>query len=243
MRMIRSLSKSGLVASMALLALGCVEFDASNSFSNDAQVFSSVEEIMVVDEGTSRFAAAREVFERKCTGCHHAFERYTEEELGAWLTPGDSNGSMLYQYLKGSGLSPASMPPNASLSDADRETIRAWIDGMEASDEGSATVEVDEVPESGVDALAAARFSAALTVIQSKCTSCHSRSFAGYTTEEQFIENGYAVARSTTDSKVYYRMKGGGGGAAGSANMPTNGVSISSAELATGAAWINGISP
>ncbi len=230
-------------AALAVLATGCLEFEASNSFSNDAQVFSSVEEIVVVDEETSRFAAARGVFERKCTGCHHAFERYTEEELSNWLTPGDSSGSMLYQYLKGSGLTPASMPPNSSLADADREVIRAWIDGMESGKEENTPIEADEDPDSVVDSAAAERFSAALGVIQSKCSSCHSGSFADYTTESQFIENGYAVVGSTADSKVYYRMKGGGGGAAGRANMPTNGVSISSAELATVAAWINGISP
>jgi hypothetical protein len=130
-----SMSCFGLLAALTVFVSGCLEFEASNSFSNDAQVFSSVEEIVVVDEESSRFAAAREVFERKCTGCHHAFERYTEEELGSWLTPGDSEGSVLYQYLKGSGLNPASMPPNSSLADVDLESIRTWIDGME-TDEG-----------------------------------------------------------------------------------------------------------
>jgi mono/diheme cytochrome c family protein len=220
---------------------GCLQFEVSNSFTNDAQIFDSVEAITVTDEASARFAAARDVFERKCTGCHHSFDKYSESELSAWVTAGSADDSVIYQYLKGSGLQPASMPTNSSLSDADRLTIKTWIDGMNITPSASPS---PEASSGGTDS-AASRFEAVQSLFSSKCYSCHGTGSSSgdfqSLSEQDFIDAGFAVPGSPVDSSVYYRLKGGGGGASGTANMPKNSGTITSDELEAMAAWINGL--
>ena len=221
-----------------LVQSGCLQFEVSNSFSNDAQLFESVEAITVTDEASARFAAAREVFSRKCTGCH-SFDKYSESELSPWVTVGSADDSVLYQYLKGSGFQSASMPPNSALSDADRATIKTWIDGMVMSASPS-----PEASSGGAD-IAASKFEAVQSLLSSKCLSCHGSASANgdfqSLSEQDFVDAGFVVPGSPTDSSLYYRLKGASGGASGAANMPKNALTITTDELDAMAAWINGL--
>ncbi len=130
------LSAPLILMSLALLSSACGEFEPTNSFSQDQELYQAIAAIDTTTDAGARFSAARDVFERKCTGCHglvsHSFHVYEEGDfVGYYVTAGDSGSSRLYRYLKGSGLSPATMPEGASLSTEDLETLKDWIDGLE----------------------------------------------------------------------------------------------------------------
>jgi len=90
-----------------------------------------------------RFASALSVISQKCLGCHRGGGSATDftallASEGLWVSanlvvPGQSQNSLLYKYLQGSGFSPpplGSMPLGGTLSTAERILIRDWIDRM-----------------------------------------------------------------------------------------------------------------
>ncbi len=70
------------------------------------------------------------------------------------------------------------------------------------------------------------------TIIQPKCMSCHSSSFASY---QAALSSGMVVPNSLAQSGLYTSTKSG--------QMPKGGPSLSTAELATIAAWIQNGAP
>jgi len=81
------------------------------------------------------------------------------------------------------------------------------------------------------------RYSAAMSVIQNKCISCHSADWSGFNTEAAWIASGRVVKNNSLSSSLYYRNKGSGG-SLGAKNMPPIG-SLSVAELSALASWID----
>lgn len=79
-------------------------------------------------------------------------------------------------------------------------------------------------------------FGKAFSVITNKCVSCHAK-FGSWTTEQAWITNGYVVAQTLSESKVYYRLFGSNLGV-DIEDMPSNS-SLTSGELADIRNWIN----
>jgi uncharacterized membrane protein len=80
-------------------------------------------------------------------------------------------------------------------------------------------------------------FQNARTILSNKCFSCHAN-WSGYS-ETQFVTSGYVVSGSTTESILYTRIRGNDTGTAG--DMPVSGSNLTTDEIATMKAWIQGI--
>jgi hypothetical protein len=81
-------------------------------------------------------------------------------------------------------------------------------------------------------------FGRAFLVIRERCLSCHAQ-FAGWTTEQAWIDNGYVVAGSIAESQVYNRLSGANLGISAE-DMPLDSV-LTSDELAAIREWIEGL--
>lgn len=174
---------------------------------------------------TDRFAAAQAVFQSGCLQCHADFARMTEDEWqsSGRVIAGDATQSPLYRFLKGSGVGgPETMPRDGLLADAQREQIRAWIDGLGASP-------------------ASPRFHAARVVLANHCLACHREgtglpSFA-LPTEEAWVRSGLIVPSQPDQSHLIRRIRGAAlGGPA--ETMPFDRPGLRADELHTLRVWI-----
>ncbi len=78
-------------------------------------------------------------------------------------------------------------------------------------------------------------FGKAYSVLSTRCTACHIQ-FAGWSTQQDWVTNGYVIAQNLSASKVYYRLIGANLGVA-TEDMPQNSV-LSIDELADIRRWI-----
>ncbi|HEX4923059.1 MAG TPA: hypothetical protein VFV50_03200 [Bdellovibrionales bacterium] len=83
------------------------------------------------------------------------------------------------------------------------------------------------------------RFSAAYTIVRNECLGCHNHGFENFTTEQQFIDAGYAVAGQITQSLLYLSLRGNG--IDGSRQDMPQGGALSATELTTIREWIEQI--
>lgn len=85
------------------------------------------------------------------------------------------------------------------------------------------------------------QFSAALTAITNKCSTCHG-AWTGYS-ESDYIQSGLVTAQNLESSKIYYRNQNATSGP-GPRNMPSGGLpAFSAAELQSIVDWIAVITP
>jgi hypothetical protein len=78
-------------------------------------------------------------------------------------------------------------------------------------------------------------FGKAVAIFSNRCISCHAY-FGTYTTEADWVTNGFVTAGDLSASKVYYRLFGANLGI-GSEDMPQNS-SLTNGELSTIRNWI-----
>ncbi len=100
---------------------GCVQ--AQNSSSQDADLYA------VKPTGSAAFSAAQSIFSQSCTPCH-SFNGMSETDLIASgrVHPGDAENSTIYNRLRGStGPGTKDMPQTGTISAADVEAIKTWI--------------------------------------------------------------------------------------------------------------------
>lgn len=185
-----------------------------------------------------RFASAQSVIQNKCLSCHSGtnpakFSSFTTESL--WLSSGfvvakNISASKIYYRLNGAGLGigTENMPKgNSALTEAERNLIKVWIENI-----GVAVATPTPVPVTQA-------FLNAKNVFTAKCVSCHGN-FNSYTTEDQWVSNGYVVANNLRESRVYFRLTGAALGV-GNENMPLGTAALSASEMDIVKAWIEGM--
>lgn len=108
---------------------------------------------------TSRFAIAREVLARNCTGCHFpgstsgslAFATELEYINAGLVTPGNIDGSKLIYRLRNypQEIQGRNMPPGGPLTPSDYQALESWVMGIspEAVPENFFTCTPNEAPE------------------------------------------------------------------------------------------------
>ena len=85
------------------------------------------------------------------------------------------------------------------------------------------------------------QFKDASTIINNRCSSCHTNTHAQWKnyTQDDFVANGLVVSQSPADSPIYYRNQNATSGP-GPKNMPISGNPVMTAsELEAILAWIN----
>jgi len=88
-------------------------------------------------QSSVRFTDSMQIISNSCVSCHNSFQPFLTNEQ-AWVqngfvTPGQPTNSSLWNSLRGSGGSPANMPPSGPLSAADLATINNWIANFRSS--------------------------------------------------------------------------------------------------------------
>jgi mono/diheme cytochrome c family protein len=174
-------------------------------------------------ESSTAFESARAVLVESCASCHSHSDYQNYNTSQAWvdaglIVPGDINNSLIYRYLKSTGLSPATMPKDAgALSATDRAKISTWISGLSSSSSGTSTTTT--------------RRQAALSKLTTYCASCHGvtrtaaggiggspwigstvpafQAGGGYTTDAQFVTSGLVVAGDAANSWIYRALTSG----------------------------------
>jgi len=101
-----------------------------NSSAGDDVLFGSDDALLV--GASTGFGPARRVILGQCAGCHPNFGTYTESawQSEGYVLAGAPDSSSVYFRLRGSGSPSANMPPNGTLSSADIQAVRSWIQNL-----------------------------------------------------------------------------------------------------------------
>lgn len=210
------------------------------------------------------FGRAQAVILTNCASCHHhqAWNHFQESDFIAknLVDPGSADGSLLYQKLSGvsiAGVDAGDMPEGGDpLATADVQTIATWIDQISAP-QPAASPSPSPAPTPSPSASvtlfnATQRTAAALAVIASSCSDCHTRAktasstafkgasvgaFANFAADSDFVTAGLVSAGNPGASWLIRSLQGYGD----IASMPQGGGALSSADEATLTSWIAGI--
>jgi mono/diheme cytochrome c family protein len=210
------------------------------------------------------FARAQAVILTNCATCHHhqAWKQFKEYDFIAknLVDPGSADGSLLYQKLSGvsiAGVDPGDMPEGGDpLATADVQTIETWIDQI-STPQPTASPSPSPIPTPSPSASvtlfnATQRTAAALAVIASSCSDCHTKAntasstafkgvavgaFANFTADSDFVTAGLVSPGNPSTSWLIRSLQGYGD----IASMPQGGDALSSADEATLTSWIAGI--
>lgn len=225
-------------ASGLLLTLSACQFSDNNSNSQDALRYGppAKDKTTVTSPDVARFQAARAVLATNCFECHASWAPLDEagfraaiyEETGdPMIKAGDALNSPLYFEMRGASAD-GDMPKNRpGLSAADLKIIADWIDGMTTTAAAAPIAPaVDPTPSPSPSPTptpttvvppalppGAQRFSAAQSLLTSRCISCHAHSSwapldeAGYVAT-QADEGPLVVPGSPATSAIYTRLKG-----------------------------------
>lgn len=79
----------------------------------------------------------RDVFNEKCVHCHSYLSQSDEELISQNLiVPSNPNKSLIFRYLKGSGVGgKENMPPKSSLSKTEVQLVKTWIENLSIDDQ------------------------------------------------------------------------------------------------------------
>jgi len=229
-----------LVILLIVTLTGC--FNTDNSFSNDDGLAGAGNELFA---GSSpSFAPFRQILAQECASCHGAFLRFSQNDWIAQglIIPGKPDESRLFRKLRGSGVGgDENMPPNASLNRDSIDLIAQWI--RETAEAGASSPSLD-------------RFTAALSVFTSRCTTCHtvnrtavSSSYSGatvpqfvkFTTENYFITAGLVTPGHSADSWIFRVLRSPVGDPVHDiGTMPKN-ATLTEGEITVIRDWIDGI--
>ena len=195
------------------------------------------------------WTACQQILTARCVSCHQPgggaptdFSKFTTGSQlidAGYVVPGHPEQSRIYQYMKGSGLSPGNMPLTGIFPQNEVDTFAGWITSLTATVTPSPTSTVTPSPTATVNT----PFSSAMSVISNKCVSCHNggsgRDFTAYLSNEQgWISSGMVVAGSAQSSSLYQYLQGTG---LSPGNMPLGLPALTAIELTAIQSWINQI--
>ncbi|WP_218110228.1 c-type cytochrome domain-containing protein [Oligoflexus tunisiensis] len=177
---------------MSMLTTHCGESDVGGGYKNNRS-FASTAQASADASGSSLKSASLSILQRNCAKCHGAgassggFSIVDDVEAmitsNKYIIPGAPQDSAIYKRIAVA----KNMPPSGPLSDADAETIKQWIAGL--------NLESD-----------------ALAILQNNCASCHGAgaSSGGFgiidNVEAMIASNKYIVPGNPEGSAIYKRI-------------------------------------
>ena len=217
----------GFISSILTLLMlsGCFA-QTDNSVNGDASAFAPVSK-----NSSKAYAQVHAIFQKSCMPCHAAdIASYSEAQCVAegLVVPKEPYKSALFQRLKGSNAGGAGDMPQSgpALSDAQIQTVRNWIEGMDP--ETNPTPPAPTTP-----------FEKAEAIMKVSCVGCHADFKT--TKEADFVSNGYVIAGNAEQSDLFVMLIGSGSTLDGAPTMPKKGPPLTADQIQDIKTWIDGM--
>ncbi|MCB9095108.1 MAG: hypothetical protein H6621_08580 [Halobacteriovoraceae bacterium] len=213
-------------------------------------------------KGVARFEAFQKVIANNCVTCHinipaapaaarsidfNALKTEEDWVSSSYVVANSPEDSSVFYTLKGAGVIDAfneSMPEGGTLTQAELNAVRDWVLYVDISnpDDGGGGPTGNSRCGTPDPAGVETRFNAAMSIINSRCISCHpgqASSDFRFASNDEAKASAYVTAGNLFGSPIYYRMKGSDDVRPGqNRDMPQGGAAPSQADLDTIKDWI-----